>query len=144
MKHRTQRGFTLMELMVVIVIVALLEAVAGPLYINNVRDAQRTEARGAIGAIVTAEQTHFQLNKDGGDQEYVDVPLGGFVPNPTEGSQTLNCDLTEALQNWDFSVTGAGPTGFDAVAVGKDGQPTEGLYVRYEYRRTGSRPSRVA
>jgi prepilin-type N-terminal cleavage/methylation domain-containing protein len=58
--RRTQRGFTLMELMVVIVIVAILAAVAVPLYINYVRDAQRTEAKGAIGAVITAEQTHFR------------------------------------------------------------------------------------
>ena len=54
--RRNQKGFTLMELMVVIIIVAILAAVAVPLYINYVRDAQRTEARGAIGAVITAEQ----------------------------------------------------------------------------------------
>ena len=48
--RRSQKGFTLMELMVVIVIVAILAAVAVPLYLNYVKDAQRTEARGAIGA----------------------------------------------------------------------------------------------
>ena len=55
-----QRGFTLMELMVVIVIVAILAAVAVPLYLNYVNDARRTEARGAIGAIITAQQTWRQ------------------------------------------------------------------------------------
>ena len=49
--HRNEKGFTLMELMVVIVIVAILAAVAVPLYINYVKDAQRTDARAAIGAI---------------------------------------------------------------------------------------------
>jgi prepilin-type N-terminal cleavage/methylation domain-containing protein len=138
MKLRTQRGFTLMELMVVIVIVAILAAVAVPLYINYVRDAQRTEARGAIGAIVTAEQTHFQLNPDGGTQDYINVPLSGFVENPnaTPGSQVLNCDLTEALQNWTFRVEGANANGFNAIAEGVAGRPTAGLYVEYQYRRT--------
>lgn len=59
-RHKNEKGFTLMELMVVIVIVAILAAVAVPLYINYVKDAQRTEAKGAIGAIVTAEQVYFQ------------------------------------------------------------------------------------
>ena len=57
--HRNEKGFTLMELMVVIVIVAILAAVAVPLYINYVKDAQRTEAKAAIGAIVTAEQAYY-------------------------------------------------------------------------------------
>jgi prepilin-type N-terminal cleavage/methylation domain-containing protein len=127
-----QRGFTLMELMVVIVIVAILAAVAVPLYINYVKDAQRTEAKGAIGAIITAEQTHFQLKG-------MYVAENNFEPNPgaAPGGQTLNCDLTEALQNWTFAVTTADATdGFVASATGIDGRPTAGLYVSYTYSRS--------
>jgi len=57
--QRNEKGFTLMELMVVIVIVAILAAVAVPLYINYVKDAQRTEAKAAIGAIATAQQAYY-------------------------------------------------------------------------------------
>ena len=67
---RFKRGFTLMELMVVIVIVAILAAVAVPLYINYVRDAQRTEARGAIGAIITAQQAFYQKSGIAGTPAY--------------------------------------------------------------------------
>src|ERR1700741_792961 len=97
-REKRERGFTLMELMVVIVIVAILAAVAVPLYINYVKDAQRTEAKGAVGAVVTAEQTYFQQH-----QAYT---ADNFVKNPgnTPGAQNLNCDLTDALQNWSISV----------------------------------------
>jgi len=127
-----QKGFTLMELMVVIVIVAILAAVAVPLYINYVKDAQRTEAKGAIGAVITAEQTFYQANG-----VYTDDT---FVPEPaTAGTQHLNCDLTEALANWDISATTADPvTGFEVLATGKTGKSTEGLSVSYEYKRDGS------
>lgn len=134
---RNQKGFTLMELMVVIVIVAILAAVAVPLYINYVKDAQRTEAKGAIGAVITAEQTYYQLNPDGGAQEYVDDV---FVTDPggaNAGQQVLNCDLTEALTNWDIRVENADATGFTVIAEGKAGQSTDGLYVSYQYSRTG-------
>jgi prepilin-type N-terminal cleavage/methylation domain-containing protein len=108
-----ERGFTLMELMVVIVIVAILAAVAVPLYINYVKDAQRTEAKGAIGAVVTAEQTYYQVHNI-----YVDDT---FVPNPqTAGGQVLNCDLTDALHNWDISVSDADANGFLVTATGKN------------------------
>jgi type IV pilus assembly protein PilE len=133
--RRNQRGFTLMELMVVIVIVAILAAVAVPLYINYVRDALRSEAKAAIGAIVTAEQTHFQIN-----QTYVDVATTGFVKNPTSATQVLNCDLTEALNNWTFSVTNSSADGFTAVAEGIADKPTAGLYVSYTYSRTSPPP----
>src|SRR5204863_5373003 len=100
--RRNQKGFTLMELMVVIVIVAILAAVAVPLYINYVRDAQRTEARGAIGAVVTAEQTFYQQNPTGLYLDYTDAQ---FTTPPPPGADRLNCDLLDAQKNWTFDVT---------------------------------------
>jgi type IV pilus assembly protein PilE len=124
---RNQKGFTLMELMVVIVIVAILAAVAVPLYINYVKDAQRTEAKGAIGAVITAQQTHFQ--------EFGTYTDDTFVTNPTSATQVLNCDLTEALANWTISTTATGATGFTVTAIGA-GSSTSGLQVKYTYSRT--------
>ncbi|MBI1797096.1 MAG: prepilin-type N-terminal cleavage/methylation domain-containing protein [Candidatus Eisenbacteria bacterium] len=131
---RNARGFTLMELMVVIVIVAILAAVAVPLYINYVKDAQRTEAKGAIGAVITAEQTYFQQNAT-----YASLPDPGFVSSPGPGSQNgLNCDLTEALVNWKITVDQADAAGYSVSAVGKTGKQTAGLTVNYEYKRNGT------
>jgi type IV pilus assembly protein PilA len=124
---RRESGFTLMELMVVIVIVAILAAVAVPLYVNYVRDAQRTEAKGAIGAVITAEQTYYQLNGT-----YVTAT---FVANPTPLTQALNCDLTDALTNWGIQVTTAGPNGFTVLATGR-GTTTTGRSVQLVYSRT--------
>ena len=97
-----QRGFTLMELMVVIVIVAILAAVAVPLYINYVKDAQRTEAKGAIGAIITAEQTHFQRYGT-----YLDYTDANFTTPPATDDARLNCDVSSAQNKWTFKVTGS-------------------------------------
>jgi len=125
--NRNTKGFTLMELMVVIVIVAILAAVAVPLYVNYVKDAQRTEAKGAIGAVITAQQTHYQLNG-----KYVDAEV--FAPNAT--GQTLNCDLTDALANWEIKVTGGDEKGFTVVATGR-GKTTQGRSVTLTYTRLG-------
>jgi len=131
--RRNQKGFTLMELMVVIVIVAILAAVAVPLYINYVNDARRTEAKGAIGAVITAEQTYFQANGS-----YVALPAG-FVKNPNPSDPTvqngLNCDLTEALTNWTIVVDPASATGYTVTATGIT-TGTNGLTVKYVYDRT--------
>ena len=131
--RRNERGFTLMELMVVIVIVAILAAVPVPLYINYVKDAQRTEAKGAIGAVITAEQTYFQLN----NQQY--APTTTFKLNPKPDEQNgLNCDLTESLVNWtiEAATLGGDPTkGYVVTAVGQGTTAGAGT-VTYTYDRT--------
>src|SRR5262245_8454592 len=114
--RKAEKGFTLMELMVVIVIVAILAAAAVPLYVNYVRDAQRTEAKGAIGAVITAEQTYFQINGAYANDTFV-VGAGG---------QNLNCDLTDALTNWSIGVSQASATGFVVLATGKAGTQAAG------------------
>ena len=116
-----QKGFTLMELMVVIVIVAILAAVAVPLYINYVKDAQRTEAKGAIGAVITAEQTYYQSNPDGGANEY------------TDDVGLLNVDLTDVQHNWTIAITAADANGFTVEATGVGA--AAGLTVTCVYTR---------
>ena len=120
--RRNQKGFTLMELMVVIVIVAILAAVAVPLYINYVKDAQRTEAKGAIGAVITAEQTYYQQN-----------PAIGYTSDLT----LLNVDLTDVAHNWSPAIT-ADANGFTVTLTGI-GSQTNGLTVICKYTR-GSAP----
>ena len=134
MEHRksSQSGFTLMELMVVIVIVAILAAVAVPLYINYVKDAQRTEAKGAIAAIITAEQVRLQ--KDG---EYLNYENATFLVDPStlDAEARLDVDVSEAIKNgWVINVTGADDRGFVVTAI-KEAQDLE---VVYTHNRDGS------
>ena len=118
--RRNAKGFTLMELMVVIVIVAILAAVAVPLYINYVKDAQRSEAKGAIGAVITAEQTYFQAN-----------PATGYTDQMTD----LNVDLSDVSHNWTIAVSNSSTTGFRVTADGNSTQ-TNGLQVVCDYSRS--------
>jgi len=111
-KSRDERGFTLMELMVVIVIVAILAAVAVPLYINYVKDAQRTEAKGAIGAIFTANQAYFQKSGAFGAPTY--APVIDSLTN-----QGL-LDLTEVNSKWSFTYTLANVDSYTVLATNKN------------------------
>jgi prepilin-type N-terminal cleavage/methylation domain-containing protein len=130
MRRKDQKGFTLMELMVVIVIVAILAAVAVPLYINYVRDAQRTEAKGAIAAIVTAEQVHLQR---------YGVYLGPytnteFLTPPADPEDRLEVDIREALANWTITVTVTDP--IDAFTIRAENVDDPTLTVTYTHSRT--------
>lgn len=129
LSRKRQKGFTLMELMVVIVIVAILAAVAVPLYINYVRDAQRTEAKGAIGAIIAAQQVFYQKPENNG----VYLATAADAAAVQAG---LGIDLTESAVNWDFAVSGGDADGFTVTATGKVGRPTAGRTVLYVHSRT--------
>jgi len=133
-KRLNQRGFTLMELMVVIVIVAILAAVAVPLYINYVKDAQRTEAKGAIAAIITAEQVHLQ--KYG---EYLPYTDGDFKSPPKDPKERLDVDLSEARQKWSFDVTTTDATkDFKVVASPLEEKDRADLTVTYKHDRANA------
>lgn len=122
---RSQQGFTLMELMVVIVIVAILAAVAVPLYINYVKDAQRTEAKGAIGAVITAEQAYFQKNQGNSYGTIAQLTSSGLL------------DLTEVAGKWTITDEGTPDiTGFSVKATPVSGDTS--IVVTYDYKRDGS------
>ena len=59
LKKRNNRGFTLIELAIVIVIIGILSGVASISYVGYVRDAKITEAIHGIQLIVKAEKMYF-------------------------------------------------------------------------------------
>ena len=110
--HRNEKGFTLMELMVVIVIVAILAAVAVPLYINYVKDAQRTDAKAAIGAIITAEQAYFLKSQTGQPTFANDLVI-------LVNAGVLDAAFTADVDNrWIVALTGD-PDGFSVTATSR-------------------------
>jgi type IV pilus assembly protein PilE len=66
MKRRTPRarthGFTLIELMVVVVIAAVLLAIAIPTYTSQIRKSRRTDAKTALLDLAGREERYFAIN----------------------------------------------------------------------------------
>jgi type IV pilus assembly protein PilE len=59
---RKSRGFTLIELVVAMVIVAILAAIAIPAYSSYVRQARRTDAKTALLDLASLEERYFSVN----------------------------------------------------------------------------------
>ena len=53
-------GFTLLELLIVVIIVGILAAVAIPQFTNATDRSRESEGRNAIGALLTAEAAYYQ------------------------------------------------------------------------------------
>jgi len=59
---RREQGFTLVELMVVVVIATILLSLAVPSYMNNVRQSRRTEAKTTLLDVAGREESYFSTN----------------------------------------------------------------------------------
>lgn len=94
-------GFTLIELMVVLVIVGILSAVAVPTYRQYVIRAQRTEAKTALLRLAANQERHYLQNNTYTD----DLALLGFATGVSENAV------------YTLSVPIADTTTFQAIAV---------------------------
>lgn len=62
MKKNLQRGFTLIELMIVVAIVAILAAIVYPSYQDSVIKAKRAEGRAALMQVMQQQERYYTQN----------------------------------------------------------------------------------
>ena len=60
MKQRGRSGFTLLELLVVVIIVGILATIAIPAFLRAMENARAAEARAFLDTLKTAEEAYYQ------------------------------------------------------------------------------------
>ena len=76
-------GFTLIELMIVVVIVAILASIAIPAYNQQIRKSRRTEAKTALLDLAGREERYFNANTGTNAYTNVSTNLGYAATLPT-------------------------------------------------------------
>jgi general secretion pathway protein G len=122
-------GFTLIELIVVIAIIASLATIVGPLVFRNVGDAKTTAAKGQIEILSTALQQYRVDNgafptSAQGLEALRTIPTSGEVPTNWRGPYlSKNIPLDPWGKPYVYASPGvANATTFDLYSFGKDGR----------------------
>lgn len=116
-----RRGFTLIEIMVVVALVAVLTAIALPIYRSQVLKARRTDAKTALLDLASREERYFTTNN-----AYTNVPgqlgyAGAFPVAVPSSSEFI----------YGISVTASTTSSWTATAVPNGNQVNDscGTYV---------------
>ncbi len=97
--RRSVSGFTLVELMIVVVILGILAAVAIPAFTRYVRKSKTSEATGNISHIVQGEVTAFQQFADSDYEHFVSTTATPSAA-PTESKYPPNSLLWTSDPAW--------------------------------------------
>jgi type IV pilus assembly protein PilE len=106
MKTRNYRGFTLIELMIVVAIVAILAAIAFPSYQEYVKRARRAEAQGALHEFANAmERFAVQSPNTGYAGATAATEYKTSIPDTGAAYYTLSVTLPAAVNGHVGSFT---------------------------------------
>ncbi len=102
--RKARRGFTLIELMVVVIIVGILAAVAVPIYRANIKKAMASEGAALLGAVLTAQKVYYAENN-----------------TYTTSKTALNVTTEGNKYFTDYTISSADANGFTASTTGTGG-----------------------
>ena len=115
---KTSKGFTLVELVIVIVIVGILSIVAVPIYRGYTRKAMASEGKALVGSVQTSQKIYYA--------EY-----GMFYGMAANASYdpVLDVDARSNKYFTQFGVTGASTSQFTAQTIADPASGAKGITI---------------
>jgi len=131
---RRSAGFTLIEILIVLVIMAILVSVAFPGYEDSMRKSARMAAKGALMDVVSRQEQYFMNNKT-----YADSLVALGLPDPYYVDRKNDrVNSSDANRVYQLTLANVTTTTFDALATPLHRQ-VEDVCGSYTLKADGSR-----
>jgi type IV pilus assembly protein PilA len=106
--HRSQKGFTLIELMIVVVIIGILAALAIPRFMRATTKSKQSEAKSILKQIYVMERSYRQ------EKDTYFPPSGNVTVQPGNAIADLGIEIMSSAR-YSYTITG-GTNAFTATA----------------------------
>ena len=126
-KRKNEAGFTLMELMIVMMIIGVLTTLAIPSFVGAIRNAKEAVLKEDLRVMRTAIDS-YTMDKQKAPQSLEDLVQEGYlkvIPEDpmTKARDTWITDTSDALHSLDQTDPGIDDVHSGSQETGSDGQP---------------------
>ena len=111
------KGFTLIELMIVVAVIALLVGIAYPSYKESVAKSRRGVGQTTLMGLASAMQRFYT---EGSPSTYVGAAASGPPGPPDSAIYPSAAPLDGAAKDYNLKIFAANATGFVVIAVPRD------------------------
>ena len=129
-KIRNKKGFTLIELMIVVAIIAILAAIAIPNFLKFQAKSKQSEARTMLTGIYEAELAYFATENTFDDAGYGSA--GSGAANPIGEAPNVGFEPASDPKYYEWIIMAVSDYGFTASASGNVDRDAE-VDEWYEY-----------